>query len=470
MIHKFAFGIVMIAALGTAGWAAGFQLPPPAETRLDNGLTVLTLRDDALPVVHVTCLVAGAGTAYEPADRGGLAELTGRLLLRGTAGLSAEALSEELDFLGATLAVSTDTENTWLNGRCLAEHLPRLLEIMAGSLTAPLLAEDEFIKERNRQLEQVKAIKDEPDDVIELYARRTYFGDHPLGRPGLGTESSLPAIGHTDVRQFYRRHVRPDRCILAIVGHFDPAPLAARLMATLGAWRAPEAPAPELGLPALPTPPAGPVCLLVDKPEATQANFMFVAPGFPLGDAVEPAAEVMNTIFGGRFTSWFNTELRIKRGLTYGARSGFESWRGAGVLLIESYTRNDAIGEALDLTLELLRKARRQGFAEAETVSARTYILGQFPPQLEGGAAKAAAYARLAAYRLGFDHYARFLQRVDTATTAEVNAAATKLLPGSGYALVVVGQADAIGKQLEKFGTFRITPIAMPGFSEAVSR
>ncbi len=309
----------------------------------------------------VTCLVAGAGTLglYEPADRGGLAELTGRLLLRGTAGLSAEALSEELDFLGATLAVSTDTENTWLNGRCLAEHLPRLLEIMAGSLTAPLLAEDEFIKERNRQLEQVKAIKDEPDDVIELYARRTYFGDHPLGRPGLGTESSLPAIGHTDVRQFYRRHVRPDRCILAIVGHFDPAPLAARLMATLGAWRAPETPAPELGLPALPALPAGPVCLLVDKPEATQANFMLVAPGFPLGDAVEPAAEVMNTILadGSRHGSTpscgsARPHLRRPQRIRVLARRRNPAGR---VLHLQRCHRRGA-----DLTLEPLRKARRQ--------------------------------------------------------------------------------------------------------------
>jgi predicted Zn-dependent peptidase len=453
----------LILSLAVFAAANGFELPRPAETRLDNGLTVLTHRDDSLPVVHVTCLLVGAGTAFEPAERGGLAELTGRLLLRGAAGLNADALAEELDFLGASLDVETDAEHIRLSGRCLAEHLPRLLEILAGSLTAPQLAEDEFIKERNRQLEQVRAIKDNPGAVIDLYGRRAYFGDHPLGRPVMGTERSLPVIGHTDVRQFYRRHVRPDRCILAVVGQFDPDGLAARLQATLGAWPRPAEDAPGTTLPPVPT--AGPACLLVNMPEATQANFMIAAPGLPLGDPAEPVAEVLNTIFGGRFTSWLNTELRIKRGLTYGAGSEFESWQGAGMFQLSSYTRSEAIGEMLDITLEQLRKARRQGFAEAEVVSARTYVLGQFPPQFEGGAAKAEAFARLAAGGLGFDYYSRLLENIATVSPAAVNASARSLLPGDAYVLVVLGKAEAIQKQLEKFGVFRVTAISAPGFN-----
>ncbi|HOT00529.1 MAG TPA: pitrilysin family protein [Acidobacteriota bacterium] len=463
MKHRTTLTGWLILALAAFAAANGFQLHPPAEQRLDNGLTVLIHRDDSLPVVHVSCLLVGAGTAFEPADRGGLAELTGRLLLRGTAGLNADALAEELDFLGAALEVETDAEHIRLSGRCLAEHLPRLLEILAGSVIAPQLAEEEFIKERNRQLEQVRAIKDNPGEVIALYGRRAYFGEHPLGRSVMGTEASLPIIGHTDVRQFYRRHVRPDRCILAVVGHFNPEELATRLQATLGAWPKPDEEAPGLALP--PVPPAEPVRLLVNMPEATQANFMMVGRGLPLGDPGEPAAEVLNTIFGGRFTSWLNTELRIKRGLTYGAHSDFESWRGAGMFELNSYTRSEAIGDMLDITRDLLHKARRQGFAADEVASARTYILGQFPPRFEGGAAKADAYVRLAAGGLGFDHYARFLDAVGTVSPDAANAAAKQYLPSDAYVLVVLGKAEAIRKQLEKFGNFHVIDVSAPGFN-----
>jgi len=192
---------------------------------------------------------------------------------------------------------------------------------------------------------------------------------------------------------------------------------------------------------------------------------MMVVRGLPLGDPAEPAAEVLNTIFGGRFTSWLNTELRIKRGLTYGAHSDFESWRGAGMFELNSYTRSEAIGEMLDISRELLHKARRQGFAADEVASARTYILGQFPPRFEGGAAKAEAYVRLAAGGLGFDHYARLLDAVGTVSPDAVNAAAKQHLPGDTYVLVVLGKAEAIQKQLEKYGAFRMISISAPGFN-----
>jgi predicted Zn-dependent peptidase len=183
-----------------------------------------------------------------------------------------------------------------------------------------------------------------------------------------------------------------------------------------------------------------------------------------MGDKITAAASAMNTLFGGRFTSWLNTELRIKRGLTYGASSSARTWAVGGMFAVSSYTKNDKIGEMLDIVFELLRKGAKDGFTGEETESSRNYILGQFPPTLETNASKAGAYVRLAFYKLGFDQYDKYLDDVGKITPAAVKAAAVTLLPQDDFVLVVVGKAEEIRPLLKKFGTWQEKKITDPGF------
>jgi len=172
----------------------------------------------------------------------------------------------------------------------------------------------------------------------------------------------------------------------------------------------------------------------------------------------------MNTLFGGRFTSWLGTEMRIKRGLTYGAGSGFQSYRNGGVFQANSYTRNEKIGEMLDILFDLLKKARTEGFSAVEVESSRNYVLGQFPPTLEANAAKAGSFVRLALYNLGFDYYDKYLAGIQATTQASVNEAAVKLIPDGNYVLVVVGKAAEIRDQLKKYGVWAEKKISDAGF------
>jgi predicted Zn-dependent peptidase len=182
-----------------------------------------------------------------------------------------------------------------------------------------------------------------------------------------------------------------------------------------------------------------------------------------MGDKITPQAAIMNTLWGGRFTSWLNTELRIKRGLTYGASSAFRTWVEGGIFQASSYTKNDKIGEMLDITFGLLAKAAKDGFTPEEVESARNYVQGQFPPTLETNAAKASAYVRLAFYKLGFDYYDTYMAAIGKVTVAQAKAAAA-LLPRNDFVLVVVGKAAEIRPLLAKFGTWREKRISDPGF------
>jgi predicted Zn-dependent peptidase len=265
------------------------------------------------------------------------------------------------------------------------------------------------------------------------------------------------------VKDFYAKRLRPDRSIAAVVGDIDKAKLVALLESTVGRWPNPAGAAPADVVPALPKP-KGRTLLLIDKPDANQAYFMLGAPGYAMGDKITAAASVMNTLWGGRFTSWLNTELRIKRGLTYGANSNPRSWAAGGLFTVSSYTKNDKIGEMLDITLDLLKKGAAQGFAPEEIESSRNYILGQFPPTLETNASKAGAYVRLAFYKLGFGYYDKYLDDVGKTSAENAKASAVRLLPQEDFVLVVVGKAEEIKPLLAKYGTWREKKITDPDF------
>ncbi|MBP7866043.1 MAG: insulinase family protein [Acidobacteria bacterium] len=453
-----------LALLATFTLRAGeFRLPPPEVFTLDNGMTVLYRLDRTAPLVSFQAILGGAGTADEPQGKEGVAGLTADLLLKGCGGKSAQAVAEAIDFMGASLTMSSDAESAQMSGLCLREHFPVLLDLASAALTTPDLPADEFERERARRRESFKSLKDDAHAAIRPYFMKAYFAGHPLGRLALGTEASLGALGPDDVKAFYKACYRPDRMILCVVGDISPDDLKAALGRTLGTWARPAAPAGAPSLPEFPKP-SGRRLLLVDKPDLNQSFFILGGPGFAFGDPVEPRAQVFNTLFGDRFTSWLNTELRIKRGLTYGAGSAFQGWRNGGLFTIASYTKNEDLGTMLDITLDLMKKAREQGFAAADVESARNYIRGQTPLDLETAGQQADAYAQLRFYGIGWDYFDRFLAEVSRVTPAAVADAAKRLVPSEDFTLVVLGKAEAVLPILEKYGKFEVRKISDPGF------
>lgn len=439
---------------GAGGDAGGLQLPKPERIVLPNGMVVHHRKKSDLPIVSFHMMIAGAGGSYEPAALEGIADLTAQLMLKGAAGMSADAVAEALDFMGADLKITGADEYLLIRAESLTEHFPELLGIASKCLMKPAFDGEEFAKIKARRIDSLKAVKDDPQSAVRLYFRKAYFGSHPMAHVSAGTETSLKSMKLEDVKAFYGKYVRPGRAVAAVVGDIDKASLLRLLEAGLGQWKNAAAPPPEVRLPPFPRV-SGKKLVLVDKPDATQAYFMLGAPGYAKGDEVAPQAEVINTLWGGRFTSWFNTELRIKRGLTYGARSRFQEWARDGLFSAASYTKNDKIGEMLDITLDLLKKAGKEGFAAEEIESARNYIQGQFPPELETNARQAQAYAELSFYGLDFDYYAKYLAAVQAVTRETAVRAAVRLIPGDDFVLVVVGKADEIRSQLQKYGEWR---------------
>lgn len=443
--------------------AQGAFLPSPEKLTLKNGITVYYLKNSDLPLINFRMWTRGAGFAYEPAELEGVSGITAALMRKGTPTRDADAIAEALDFMGARLNIAASDEYASVSAESMAEHFPKLMEIMADCVMNPAFKQDEFAKEQKTRIDTLRAAKDNPGQAVQLYFQKAYFGSHPMGHLSNGTETSLKRLTAADVSNYYQKYFRPEQSIISVVGDVDKAKLTDLLNSTIGAWKGAGAAAPLVSIPAPPRP-AGKRLVLIDKPDATQAYWVLGAPGYSMGDKITPQAAVMNTLFGGRFTSWLSTELRIKRGLTYGAGSSFQTWSNAGLFAANSYTKNDKIGEMLSIVTDLLKKVRTEGFSADEITSSRNYIQGQFPPTLETNASKATAYVRLAFYNLGFDYYDRYLAGVRSVSQAEAKDAGAKLIPENDFVLVVVGKASEIKAQLEKFGTWTEKKITDPDF------
>jgi predicted Zn-dependent peptidase len=211
--------------------------------------------------------------------------------------------------------------------------------------------------------------------------------------------------------------------------------------------------------------------LLVDSPGSVQTYFWLGNVGVDRRYSGRPALDLVNTLYGGRFTSILNTELRIKSGLSYGASSRFTRGSVAGEFSIRSFTQTDNTAKALDLTLETLEKLKHGNLEPEMLESARSYVLGQFPLQLETAAHWASTLADLEFYGLAKDYiegYGPALAKVDLAETAAVTADAFPR--PSDLVIVLVGDAAKIRETAAKYGTVTEMKISDPDFAPDAAR
>jgi predicted Zn-dependent peptidase len=262
--------------------------------------------------------------------------------------------------------------------------------------------------------------------------------------------------------KFYEANYVPGNTVLAVAGEFDGAAMRKKLEEVFGVW-----PAHAVAQP--PIPPAAPVkgkrLLVVDKPDATQTYFAFGNVGIARNDPDRVAIRVVNTIFGGRFTSELNEALRVESGYTYGASSFFDSRKAPGPFGVFSFTKNETTTPAIDLALQVLQKFHTRGVTDEQLKSAKSYIKGQFPPNIETSRQLAQIIATYEFYGLGDDEINQLEARVDAVTPEMAKQVIQKHFPSENLVFVLIGKASAIGPAVEKYAEKRDSrAISEPGF------
>lgn len=458
---RFLFAALAALAMSAAS-AAGIRLPDYQTVRLDNGATLLLAPRKEVPLIAATVLVRG-GSLADPAGKEGTADLLADMLSKGAGSRDALAFAQAVDGAGGSLAFASSGEALVANAQFLAKDADLMLALLADALLRPRMDPAEFDKLRKRAIDGLAAAKDaDPRRLIGQYADSWLFRGHPYGRPDSGDETSLAKITLEDLQAFRRQQMGGDRLIIAIAGDFDPTQVTAQVRQAFGTWGKATGALPQVPAKARES---GRRVLLVDKPGATQTYFALTNVGSYHGDPQRAAQDLVQTAFGGRFTSMLNTELRVKSGLTYGARSQIDRPRQPGAVEISSFTKTETTQAAIDLAIATLDRLHREGLDAATLQSAKHYIAGQFPPSLETAPQLANAIAWLALYGDGREYIDDYLDQVAAATPAQVAAARAVFPASQDLVIVAIGDAAKIRDVMRRYGPLTEMKLSDPRFS-----
>ena len=469
--------LALILVLASAAVFGEVRLPPFTRQTLPNGLTVELMPRPGVPLVGFRILVNG-GAEAEPANLSGLASITAQLLRKGTAKRTADQFSEELDFLGGTFQTPEATQSpaSVVTAEFLKKDFDRGLDLVSDAVLHASFPEPEVRKLLAQRIDTAKSTKDNPQAAIGLYFASFFFGSsHPYGR--VPDESTLSRIQRQDIVDFHARNYCGKNLIVIVSGDFDSTEAASKIQAAFGNLSPGEAfteakPAPGRPLASrdfdhlIPLT-SGPRLLLIDKPDATQTYFYIGQPGIDRTSPDRVKLMLVNLLFGGRFTSLLNEELRVKSGLTYGATSIVQQPRMPGATIIASYTKTETTEKAIDMALDVLKRLREQGVTADQLASAKAYLKGTFPTQrLETTDQIATALGDIAIYHLGKDDIDDLFSRIDAVSLEDANSIAHNYYRDRNLTFVLLGNASKIRDAAKKYAPKMVeVSITKPGFA-----
>jgi zinc protease len=453
----------LVASLCLSSFASAqtLHIPPHEKYVLKNGLTVLLLEKHGVPLINVYAIVK-TGAAADPAGEEGLATITAGLLRKGTKSRTAQQFSADLDYIGGAFESEAGPDFSSVSAEFLTKDLDRGVNLFADALLHPTFPKEEGDKLLAQALDGVRGAKDDPQQVLGYYYDGYLYGTHPYGRPAGGDELSLARIKRESITKFYEGNYVPGNTLLAVAGEFNATEMRRKLEDVFGTWPASSA-KPVL----IPTATLVKTrrLLLVDKVDATQTYFAVGNVGVARNDPDRVAIRVVNTIFGGRFTSELNEALRVESGYSYGASSFFDARKAPGPFGIFSFTKNETTAPAIDKALEVLQKLHKNGVTEDQLKSAKSYIKGQFPPNIETSRQLAQIIVTYEFYGLGDDEINQLEARVDAVTPEIAGQVIQKHFPSENLVFVLIGKASEIGPAVKKYAEKQdARPIVEPGF------
>jgi predicted Zn-dependent peptidase len=439
---------------------SSFAMPSYETLTLANGLIINLMPQKEVPLITLNAVVR-VGAIDDTVS--GLAYMTSQSLLLGAGKLSKAEIEQRMDFLGASINTSADKEGSYVSTDFMAKDLDTVLPMFADILMVPAFDNTEFDKLKQREIAGLAQEKESPKSVIGRYFDKLVFGEHVYGKPVSGNSESVAKLSVNDLLAFHNSHYQPANTAINVVGDFDVSAMKAKLTSAFGVWNGTGMTAKADVASNLPTLDKSQV-LLVDKSDAIETTFLIGGKGISRDNPDYVGLIVVNTILGGRFTSWLNDELRVNAGLTYGARSGFTPYSKGGVFQISTFTKSETTEETVDLALKTYARLWEKGIDQKTLDSAKAYVKGQFPPKFETSGQLAGLLTDMYLYGFNDDFINQFQAKVDGLTLKETQRLVREHFPQSNLQFVMIGNAQKIAPIAAKYGEVTQVDIKAMGF------
>jgi zinc protease len=421
---------------------------PSYELRtLANGLQLVVVRQTEQPVVSVRMLVR-AGSAQDPPDKPGVAQMVATLLDQGTTSRNAAEIADTIDFMGGGLGTGAGTDLSFANTILLQSKLDEGLQLLADVIRRPAFAADELERQREQVLSALTVSYQDPDYVAGAVVERLIFGFHPYGRPGNGTPESVTALTRDDLVTFHTQWYHPNNTLVAIVGDVSVEAAAAAVEKAFGDWPRGTVPTTTVADPPEPTRRV----VVVDRPGAVQTEIRVGQLAIRRDHPDYMPLNLAVKINGGEGGNRLQGVLRSDRGLTYGASADMDAFQRSGSIVADTDTRTETTVEALRLTVDEFVRLQQEAVTDRELDAAQAFLAGNFALTIETPDAIALKVLNAIFYGLELKDLPEYPRQVYGVTTQDIQRVSRAYLRPSRLAIVLVGDAAGFVPELKKAG------------------
>src|SRR5947208_3148228 len=357
------------------------QFPKPVEKILPNGLRVIVVQRSQMPLVTAQVLIKSGGEV-DPSDVHGTADMTASLLTRGTTTRSATQIAEAIEALGGSIASGGGWDASTITTSVMSSRIDPAFAILADVVRNPAFKDEEIERSRRQALNNLRGALATTGSIARFVAARVVYRDAPYGHPLSGTPESVPRIKRDDIVKLHAMYFRPDNAILVIGGDITGENGFALAQKYLGDWQNPPNALPKLQIGTAESEPRNRRILVIDKPEAGQTTVLAVRSAINRNSPDYFRGIVANSVLSG-YSGRLNWEIRVKRGLSYGAGSSLDARRWAGSFSASAQTKNESGAEVASLTLSEISKLANGELLDTELTPRKASLLGGFARSME---------------------------------------------------------------------------------------
>ena len=410
---------------------------------LSSGLTVLV---ETLPYVRSVALgyYLRSGSAVESEEHGGASHFLEHLVFKGTEHRDTAEIAHVIDILGGDVDAFTGKEYTSFYAHVLDEQVPTALDLLTDILTSPRFTQEDVEMERGVILEEIKMVEDTPDDLVHEIFVTSFWPDHPLGRPILGTEETIAALPREKIVEHYRETFQPSNVIFAASGNVRPDDVIPFLERAFSPVSHPHerrewtAPSPSQHV------------ILREKRELEQVHLCLGSRGFPQQGHERYAAALFNATLGGSMSSRLFQKIREREGLVYSVASYHNGYLHGGYEAIYAACAPKNLRRVLDLTLAEMRKIKSEGVTAEELAASKLHLKGSILLSLESTISRMSGIARQE-YYFGRQYSAdEIIHHIDAVTLDDIRRVASTIVDADSLSLTLLGNLKSPGITLDE--------------------
>jgi predicted Zn-dependent peptidase len=412
-------------------------------TVLPNGLIVLTERMEHLHSVAMGVWIK-SGSRCEPAETNGISHFVEHMLFKGTRSRTAQHIAREMDSIGGNLDAFTGKETICFNVKSLADHVPIALDVLSDLVLNPVFADGDIERERGVILEEIKIDEDNPDVLVHELFTQSFWKDHPLGWPILGTTETVAKLDQKSLFDYHGNRFHGGNMVFSAAGnldhdHFTQA-VAAKFSSLAGGATLHELSAPE----------ASARIVLRNKRALEQVQICLGVPAPPITDDNRYATLILNTVLGGGMSSRLFQTIREERGMVYSIYSDLSPYRDTGTLCVYAGTSAGKALEVVDLILREFARLKQEPLSAEELTRAKDQVKGNILLGLESSNSRMANLARQEMYFQNFFTVEEVIARIDEVEADQVQAMAQKLFDPDRIAVTLLGRLNGVKLKRER--------------------